>query len=148
MGNFRPLVTVSEEIAASPSKVWDIATHKTGVMFMGADVTTDWHEGHPITFNGEWKGKAFEDKGTVDTFDKEKKLAFTHFSPASGKADQPENYNLVSIELHPEGTRTSVRLTQSIHPDADKPSAETVAEYEKNWKMMLAKLRDEAEHGR
>ena len=147
MGNFRPLVTVSETIEAPPSKVWDTATHKTGVMFMGADVKTDWHEGHAITFNGEWKGRTFEDKGTVETFEKEKKLAFTHFSPASGKPDRPENYNLVSIELRPEGTQTGVELTQSIHRDADKPGAETVAEFEKNWKMMLAKLRDEAEHG-
>lgn len=97
MGDFHPLVTVSETIDASPSRVWDTATHKTGVMFMGADVKTDWHEGHSITFKGEWKGKTFEDKGNVETFEEPKRLAFTHFSPASGKADLPENYNLVSI---------------------------------------------------
>jgi uncharacterized protein YndB with AHSA1/START domain len=115
-------------------------------MFMGAEVETDWHEGHPIKFKGEWKGKAFEDKGRVETVEEEKRLVFTHFSPISGKEDSPENYNLVSIELRQEGRRTDVTLTQSIHQQAKEPSAKTVAEFERNWRMMLAKLKDEAEH--
>jgi len=145
MDDFQPLVSVSETIDASPSQVWEIATRKTGVMFMGADVKTNWQEGHSIIFKGEWKGKAFEDKGEVETFDIEKKLAFTHFSPMSGKRDSPENYNLVSIELRPNGSQTDVRLTQSIHEQADEPSRETVAEFKKNWEMMLAKLKEETE---
>ena len=146
MSDYHPVVSVSETIEASPSQVWDAATHKTGVMFMGADVKTDWREGHPITFKGEWKGKTFDDKGEVKTFEQEKKLAFTHFSSLSGKADSPQNYNLVSIELHPNGTQTGVTLTQSMHRGAEEPSSETVAEFEKNWRMMLSKLKDEAEH--
>ena len=146
MSDFYPLVSVSETVNASPSQVWETATHKTGVMFMGADVETDWREGHPIKFKGEWKGKTFEDKGIVETVDEKRRLAFTHFSPASGKEDSPENYNLVSIELRPEGRGTDVTLTQSVHRQAEEPSAETVAEFEKNWRMMLAKLKDEVEH--
>lgn len=145
MSDFRPLVTVSDTIDAPPSQVWETATHKTGVMFMGADVETDWHEGHSITFEGEWKGKTYKDKGKVETFDKQKTLAFTHYSPMSGKADSPENYNLVSIELHQRGSHTDVTLTQSIHRQAEEPSAETVAEFEKNWRLMLTKLKEEAE---
>lgn len=145
MRGYRPLVSVSETVDASPAKVWETATHRTGVMFMGADVKTDWHEGHSIRFKGEWKGKTFEDKGKVETFDAGKQLAFTHFSPASGKEDSPENYNLVSIELKPNGARTDVTLTQSIHERAEEPNAQTVAEFEKNWQLMLAKLKDEAE---
>ena len=145
MGDFHPVVSVSETINATPSRVWDVATHKTGVMFMGSDVKTDWHEGHSIKFNGEWKGKLFEDRGEVETFEREKRLAFTHFSPSSGQADRPENYNLVSIELHPKGAQTDVTLTQSIHRDAQEPSPDTAAEFEKNWRMMLSRLKDEAE---
>ena len=145
MGDFHPVVSVSETIDASPSRVWDVATHNTGVMFMGSDVKTDWQEGHSITFKGEWNGKAFEDKGKVKTFERQKKLAFTHFSPSTGKADRPENYNLVSIELNPKGQQTDVSLTQSIHWQAEAPSPDAAAEFEKNWRMMLAKLKDEAE---
>ena len=145
MSDFRPLVSVSETISASPSEVWDTAVHNTGVMFMGADVKTDWLEGHPITFRGEWKGKTFEDKGRVEVVDDETRLAFTHFSPTSGKPDSPVNYNLVSIDLHPKGAGTDVTLTQSIHCEAQEPNAETVAEFEKNWQMMLGKLKDATE---
>jgi len=115
-------------------------------MFMDSDVKTDWHEGHSIKFKGAWKGKAFEDKGEVETFQKEKRLAFTHFSPSSGKADRPENYNLVSIELSPNGTQTNVTLTQSVHRQAEEPSADSAAEFEKNWRAMLSRLKNEVEH--
>ena len=145
MRDFTPLVTVDQVINAKPSEVWDVATRKTGVMFMGADVKTDWHEGHEITFSGEWNGKRFEDKGEVQTFDRDRRLAFTHFSPASGKQDEPENYNLVSIELEPQGERTCVRLTQSINDKAQQPDDATTAEFEKNWRMMLVNLKKEAE---
>lgn len=145
MGAFSPLIRVSEIVDASPSQVWQAATQKTGLMFMGADVQTDWREGHPITFKGEWKGKPFEDKGQVETFEEERKLAFTHFSPMSGKPDSPENYNLVSIELEPKGEQTDVTLTQAIHDEADRPPQETITEFEKNWRMMLGKLKAEAE---
>ena len=33
-------------------------------MFMGADVESDWHEGHAITFSDE-KGERHEGKGVV-----------------------------------------------------------------------------------
>jgi uncharacterized protein YndB with AHSA1/START domain len=143
--DFKPLIAVNEMIDATPSSVWDAATHKTGVMFMGADVKTDWHEGHAITFSGEWKGKPYQDKGEVQTFERDKKLAFTHFSQSSGKQDIPENYNLVSIELEPKGEQTSVRLTQSINDKAEKPDVATVAEFEKNWRMMLGNLKKAVE---
>ena len=83
MSDYRPVVSVEETIDAAPSKVWETATKKTGVMFMGADVETDWKEGHPITFKGKWQGKSFEDKGKVETVEEGRRLAFTHFSPAS-----------------------------------------------------------------
>ena len=145
MSDFEPLISIDDVIEANTSDVWDAVTHKTGVMFMGADVKTDRHEGHGITFSGEWKGKRFEDKGEVQTFDPGKRLAFTHFSPSTGKQDSPENYNLVSIELEPQGQQTRVRLTQSINDKADRPDDATVAEFEKNWKMMLSNLKKEVE---
>ena len=147
MPDYRPIVSVEETIDAAPSRVWETATKKTGVMFMGADVETDWKEGHPITFKGEWKGKSFKDKGTVERVEEGRRLAFTHFSPASGKDDVPENYNLVSILLRPQGKGTGVTLTQSMHEEAARPGPETVSEFEKNWRMMLGKLKEAAEQG-
>lgn len=116
-------------------------------MFMGADVKTDWCEGHPISFEGVWDGKAFKDKGEVQTVEPQKKIAFTHFSPSSGKTDRPENYELVSIELKPSGAGTQVSLTQSRHAHASEPDSSTVAKFEENWRMMLGKLKEAAEQG-
>lgn len=145
MNAYRQLILVKEAMNADPASVWHVLTHRTGVMFMGAEVVTDWHEGHPITFKGEWRGKSYEDKGVVQTFERERKVAFTHFSALSGKADVPQNYNLITVELEPTGEGTMVTLTQSIHQDAERPTAETVAEFEKNWRAMLDKLKSEAE---
>lgn len=145
MTAYNPLVRVTEVVKTELSNVWQVLTQRTGVMFMGAEVETDWREGHPITFKGEWKGKNYEDKGVVQTFEPERKVAFTHFSALSGKPDVPKNYNLVTVELEPTADGTMVTLTQSIHPDAERPDAGTVAEFEKNWRAMLGKLKSEAE---
>src|SRR4051794_25104358 len=101
MQRFEPVVEVKTLIEAPAEKVWETVTHDTGVMFMGAKVDTDWVEGHPITFAGEWKGKKYEDHGEIQRVDREKRVSFTHFSGMSGKEDRPENYNLVTLELTP-----------------------------------------------
>ena len=31
----------------------------------GAHVKTDWQEGNPITFEGEWEGTSLQDKGAI-----------------------------------------------------------------------------------
>jgi uncharacterized protein YndB with AHSA1/START domain len=146
MPAFKPVVTVEKRIRASAREVWDVLTHKSGVMFMGAEVNTDWNEGHPITFSGNWKGKPYCDKGVVQTFERNRELAFTHFSPLSGKPDVPENYNLVSITLEIEDdSSTKLKLTQSIADNAAEPSPDTLAEFEKNWEAMVEKLKQECE---
>jgi hypothetical protein len=75
MRNYNRLV--SEKINATPADVWDAITRKTGIMFIGAEVETDWQAGHVISFKGEWEGKRYEDKGVVEIFERHRKLAFT-----------------------------------------------------------------------
>src|SRR4029079_2484288 len=90
------------EIHASRADVWRALTDPAEIKryFMGdADVETDWKVGSPITFRGEWNGQAFEDKGEIVTFDPERELAYSHFSPITGKPDEPESYHLVDITL-------------------------------------------------
>jgi hypothetical protein len=65
------------------------------------------------------EGQELRGKGVVQTFERERKVAFTQFSALSGKADVPQNYNLVTAKLEPTGQGTMVMLTQSIHQDAD-----------------------------
>src|SRR5665213_1852826 len=82
-------VDISIDIDASPKKVWTALTDPKLIKgyMMGATVETDWKVGHPITWNGEVKGKAYKDKGEVKAFEPEKRLSMTHWSPLSKLPD-------------------------------------------------------------
>lgn len=138
---------VSTVVQASAAAVWQALTtaSKLKQFFFGSDVITDWHEGSPIRFRGEWKGKPYEDKGVLETVQPERRLAFTHWSPLSGMADAQENYHVVSFDLAPHGGETGVTLTQTNRNDAEPLTDKTRAELVKNWTMVLDGLRKTAE---
>ena len=139
---------VSTKVHALPTKIWDCLTDLPTLSkyFMGAKVRTDWHVGHSITWSGEWKGEAYEDKGTVMAFDRNKRLSFSHWSAMGGTTDEPSNYHLVDILLDTGGAETEVRLLQTNLEggltDADR---EHRADYEKNWSAMLEGLKQTVE---
>ena len=134
-----PLITVDTIVDADPSSVWKTLTQPKSAMFMGAEVHTDWKEGSPITLSGEFGGKSFEDHGEIKACDPERHLAFTHFS-----GGQTEKGNVVDVRLEPADRRTKVVLSQ-IPLDEDRPDGAKIAEYRKNWGMMLAALKKAAE---
>lgn len=141
----KPLVEVEAEVRADVDSVWDVLTRDTSAMFMGAKVDTDWREGSPISFSGEFNGKPYKDHGEIRTIEKNRRLAFTHYSPTSGKPDVPESYNLVDVELEPEGDdRTCVRLSQTPM-GGERPDEQTVEKFKQNWTMMLDGLKKAAE---
>jgi uncharacterized protein YndB with AHSA1/START domain len=138
---------VQTTIKASPAAVWKALTTASSLkqFFFGSDVSTDWTVGSPIRFRGNFKGKAYEDKGEIQTFDIGRRLAFTHWSPLSGIADKPENYHVVSFDLEPKNEGTQVVLTQTNLNDAEPLTAENRAEYAKNWTMVLDGLKKTVE---
>jgi uncharacterized protein YndB with AHSA1/START domain len=109
----------------------------------GTHVVSTWREGDPITWSGEWQGRAYQDKGVIQRIEPERTLAYTHFSPLSGQPDRPESYHLVTIELSDDGEGTRVALTQDNNPTED---AKTHSE--KNWAMMLDGLKKHVEEAR
>jgi uncharacterized protein YndB with AHSA1/START domain len=125
-------------IEALPAKVWQALVTPAAIKqyMFGTNVTSDWKEGSPITWKGEWQGKAYEDKGVIRQFKPNQALQYTHFSPLAGLPDKPENYHTVSIQLSPDGDRTRVSLTQD-----NNPTEEARSHSEKNWKMMLDGLK-------
>ena len=135
--------TVSTSIDATPAEVWAALTKPELVKkyFFGSDLETDWEEGHPIRFSGDYKGKHYEDKGEVLKFEPEKRLSFTHWSSMSGKPDKPENCHRVEYELEPisEGTKVTIRQETK---GGDKGRAES----EKNWTTVLTGLKKVVEH--
>ena len=132
------IANASISIDAATDKVWDALVNPTAIKqyMFGTNVATDWREGSPITWSGEWQGKSYEDKGVILKFNPLRAIQYTHFSPLSGLPDTPENYHTVNIELTRDGNQTQVSLTQ------DNNLTEQAREHsEKNWKMMLTALK-------
>jgi uncharacterized protein YndB with AHSA1/START domain len=125
-------------IAAPAEKVWNaLVTPATIKQYMfGTTVTSDWKVGGPITWKGEWQGKAYEDKGVIRQFQPGRALQYTHFSPLAGLPDKPENYHTVTIQLSPEGNQTQVSLTQD-----NNSTEEARSHSEQNWATMLDGLK-------
>jgi uncharacterized protein YndB with AHSA1/START domain len=125
-------------IDASRAEVWKALVSPAAIKqyMFGADVRTDWKEGSPITWAGEWKGKKFEDKGKLLQVKPERRLQYSHFSPLSGRPDTPENYHTVTMELSDVGGKTLVTLIQD-----NASTDEARKEAEKNWNMMLQGLK-------
>ena len=128
----------SVSIGAPAAKVWDaLVTPQTIKQYMfGTTVVSDWREGSPITWKGEWKGKPYEDKGRILKIEPRALLRYSHYSPLSGLPDTPENHHTVTIELSGQGSQTLVSLSQD-----NNASDEAREHSEKNWNAMLEGLK-------
>ena len=128
----------STTIRAPTDDVWMALVDPAAIeqYMLGAKVDSEWHEGSPITWKGEYQGKAYEDKGKILEMQRGKRLRYSHFSPVTGQPDRPENYHTVTIDLEGTGGETRVLLTQDNNPD------EKAREHsEKNWEKMLEGLK-------
>jgi uncharacterized protein YndB with AHSA1/START domain len=132
------IATASVTVHAPKAKVWAALVDPEAIKqyMFGANVVTDWKAGSPIRWQGEWQGKAYEDKGEILKIDQGRLLQYSHFSPLSGQPDAPENYHTVTIELAGEGAQTTVTLTQD-----NNKTAEDRKHSEKNWQGMLISLK-------
>jgi uncharacterized protein YndB with AHSA1/START domain len=121
-------------INASASDVWAALTKPKLIKqyLFDTEVTSDWKVGNPITYKGEWEGKAFEDKGKILKIEPEKLLMSTHWSPRSGVPDSPENYHTVTYTLSGKGESTEVAITQD-----NNSTEEEKVHSEENWKKVL-----------
>lgn len=125
-------------IDAAPPAVWAALTDSAlvGEAFFNTRVESDWEEGSPITFSGEWQGKAFQDKGKIVRVVPNEELQYTHWSPLSGTPDQPENYHTITFRLTPRNGGTLLSLSQDNVADEDERKHS-----EDNWSAMLAGLK-------
>ena len=132
------IARASVTVGAPVAKVWDaLVNPQTIKQYMfGTTVVSDWKQGSPITWKGEWKGKAYEDKGTILKIQPRRLLQYSHYSPLSGLPDTPENHHTVTIELSEEGAQTRVSLAQDHNA-----SEEARQHSEENWRMMLDGLK-------
>jgi uncharacterized protein YndB with AHSA1/START domain len=131
-------------VDAAPSAVWAGITDPELIskIFFGARVDTDWQEGSPITFSGEWDGKPYVDKGEILRVEPERLFQYTYWSPLSGTGDTPQNYATITFRLAPRDGGTELTMTQdNVADEAGRTQAES------NWQMVLDNLKQEVEKG-
>jgi uncharacterized protein YndB with AHSA1/START domain len=136
------IANVSVNIDAPVDAVWKALVDPELIQqyMFGTKVGTDWEEGSSIRWKGEWKGKAYEDKGTILEIEPEKVLKYSHFSPLSGQQDVQENYHNVTIKLSGSNGKTTVNLSQDNNENKEERDHSR-----QNWLMMLEGLRKAVE---
>ena len=119
-------------------KVWEALTTPAIIKqyLFGTNTITDWKKGSPISYEGEWQGKAYRDKGVIVDIIPEKLLHTTYWSSIGGKEDKPENYNNVVYEVEAENSGTRVTISQD--KIADEKQLEHMNE---NWNKVLESMK-------
>ena len=113
------LAKATIRINTTTERVWDALVNPDAIKqyMFGTNVVSEWREGSPITWQGEWQGKSYEDKGVILKLQPRRTIQYSHFSPLSGLPDKPENYHTVTIDLSADGDQTHVSLAQDNNAD-------------------------------
>ena len=124
-------VSLSIVVDAPVARVWDALTRPELVReyLFGTEMTADWRVGGAITYRGEWKGAAYEDKGVVKLFEPCRLLVTTHVST-------PGHDHTISWELSATDRGTTLTVTQD-----NNPTPESAEHAGKNWDAVLAGLK-------
>jgi uncharacterized protein YndB with AHSA1/START domain len=126
------------DINTPAAKVWKGLTDPELVKqyFFGTNLKSDWKEGSPITFSGEWDGKTYEDKGSILEITPGEYVKYSYWSSMSGTEDKPENYANVSYRVTEKDGVTTLEITQDgIKDEASKEHSE------QNWQMVFGGLK-------
>src|ERR1700682_4092515 len=78
---------------------------------LGSQQLSDWQKGSSIIWKKDFNGRKFVDKGEILEITPQTSLKYTHYSPASGKPDAPENYQTISIALKENAKGTTIELS-------------------------------------
>ncbi|MDB5202189.1 MAG: Activator of Hsp90 ATPase 1 family protein [Ferruginibacter sp.] len=128
----------STRIRASQALVFQAFTDPELIKqyLFGTNASSDWKQGSDITYQGEWEGKKYLDKGKIIAIEPDRLLHTTYFSGMSGKEDKPENYANVIYTAEPAGEETIVTITQDNIDDAAG-----VKHMEENWNKVLEQMK-------
>ncbi len=124
-------------INASSEKVWAALTDSEIVKlyFFGADQQSSYKIGESITWDGEFQGQKYHDKGVILECEPSKTLSYSYLSFWSGKEDKPENYLLIKYELSVIENGTDLTVTFSSYDEERAKHAES------NWAIVINGLK-------
>lgn len=129
---------ISITINAPKAAVWEALTNPDLIKqyFFGTNAQSDWKAGSPIIFTGEWEGKIYKDKGTIQEVEPGRLLRYNYWSSMSGMEDTPENYANIAYILSEENGKTILTITQDNIPD------EKMKEHSaQNWRKVMEGLK-------
>ncbi|MFC6704313.1 SRPBCC domain-containing protein [Flexivirga alba] len=80
--------TAAADVAATAQQVWAALTEpdQIATYLAGSRVTTTWEVGSPITWDGEYDGHSYQDKGDVLTYDEPRVVVVHPLQPDNGPA--------------------------------------------------------------
>jgi putative Holliday junction resolvase len=130
--------STSVTLAAPPDRVWRAITDPAQIRdwFFGVDTIADWKVGGRLVHRGQMNGEAYEDKGEILALDPGRSFTHSHWSPLSGRPDEPENYERVTYTLRPAGGDTELTISEE-----NLPGPRAKATSEKAWAGALAALK-------
>lgn len=105
-------------INAPVANVWDSLVNPkiAKQYFWGAEVSSDWQVGSPITFRGAFNGNKYEEKGEILQFQPESLLQYSHWSDLEDLPDIPENYRNWTFKLAQEDKAVNLSVTEDNIP--------------------------------
>ena len=134
---FSTAVTIDSE----PPQIWAVLTqHKLMAQWMAdpemkIEVHTNWDIDAAILVQAFHHLK-FENKGVVLSFDKEKRLSYSHLSSLSRLPDKRENYSIFEFVLTPVGKQTLLTIFVTNFP------TETIRKHlEFYWRGTIVKIK-------
>ena len=140
------LATAEVDVAATPERVWSALTDPDQIKeyMFGSVVSTTWEVGSPITWDGEYEGRPYQDKGEVLTYDEPHVLSVTHYSPMMGQPDEPENYHTLVYTLTATGSGDDQVTHLDLTQDGNE-SDEQAEQFSQHWQQMLDGLKAQVE---
>lgn len=130
-----------KKIHSSLSRAWDTIVKPENIeTWLGIKVESEWEEGSPITFSYIFFNKKYSDKGSILQIEPMKLFSYSYWSAFSGLPDEPENYSMVTFELHAgENAVQLILLHHDIH------TMEMYEYFDKSWEETLNQIKELAE---
>lgn len=135
----RQLISKSSiEINTSSSRIWEalIRPEIAKEYFFGAGIITDWKEGSPITFKGEFNGNKYEEKGIILNVEPNSQLQYSHWSHFDGLPDEPENYRTWTFDITGRKEKTLLTISEDNIPTEKQKNRS-----DEFWKEALLKIK-------